>query len=265
MARIRTVKPDFWTDERIGQCSPLARLLFIASWNFADDHGGIGRSAKQLKAQAFPYDALDCEPLIQELLDTGLLVEYAVEGKTYLHIKGFRKHQRQDNVAAPRFPVYREESRVLASDREIEKEVASNGEDSQGSRGDSALLLEGKVRESKGNKRARARGDPPPLAEPVAGLNPTAWTRWLEYRVAIRKTLKPVSYPAAQRELAAFGDDQLAVVEQAVARGWTGLFPLSSQPKEPTDALRPTRYSQLRRKLDEQLENPSSEESLGTV
>lgn len=106
MARIRTVKPDYWTDERVGECSVSARLLFIACWNFSDDHGGLDRSAKQLKAQAFPYDAIDCEPLVQELLNAGLLVEYSVDCKTYLHIKGFRKHQKVEKPAKPRVPVY---------------------------------------------------------------------------------------------------------------------------------------------------------------
>lgn len=106
MARIRTIKPDYWTDERVGECSVSARLLFIACWNFADDHGGLDRSSKQLKAQAFPYDAIDCEPLVQELLDVGLLVEYSANGKTYLHIKGFRKHQKVEKPAKPRIPVY---------------------------------------------------------------------------------------------------------------------------------------------------------------
>lgn len=106
MARLRTVKPEFWTDERVGEVSVTARLLFIATWNFADDHGGLDRSAKQLKAQAFPYDNIDCEPLIQELLQVGLLIEYEVSGKKYLHINGFRKHQKVEKPAKPRVPLY---------------------------------------------------------------------------------------------------------------------------------------------------------------
>lgn len=106
MARIRTVKPDFWTDAKVGECSVSARLLLIASLNFADDYGGLDRSAKQLKAQAFPYDNIDCEPLVQELLRNGLFVEYEVAGRMYLHIKGFRKHQKVENPAKPRIPLY---------------------------------------------------------------------------------------------------------------------------------------------------------------
>lgn len=111
-SRIRTTKPEFWTDEKVSECSMSARLLFIASWNFADDKGGLERSAKQLKAKAFPYDDVDCEPLIQELLGAGLLIEYAANGKNYLHINGFLKHQKISHPSEPRVPVYEESMRV---------------------------------------------------------------------------------------------------------------------------------------------------------
>lgn len=65
------------------------------------------------------------------------------------------------------------------------------------------------------------------MAEEFAeGLDLEAWGRWLEYRKAIRKALKPVSFAAAQRKLAKFGVDQAAVVEQSIANGWQGLFAL---------------------------------------
>jgi hypothetical protein len=108
MARIRTIKPDFWTDERVGESSPTARLLLIGALNFADDYGSLDRSAKQIKAQVFPYDNIDCESLIRELISNGLLVEYKVGDRFYLHIKGFGKHQKVEKPAKPRFPKYEE-------------------------------------------------------------------------------------------------------------------------------------------------------------
>jgi hypothetical protein len=134
VARIRTIKQEFWTDEAIAECSMSARLLFIATWNFADDQGGLDRSAKQLKAQAFPYDVIDCEPLVQELLRHGLLIEDEANGRKYLHINGFRKHQRIDRPTNPRFPVY-EPSRIPREDSTSTPR---------------ALALEGKGREGKG-------------------------------------------------------------------------------------------------------------------
>jgi hypothetical protein len=64
-----------------------------------------------------------------------------------------------------------------------------------------------------------------------AGLDTAAWMRWIDYRKKFRKPLKPVSIPAAQRELSAFGSDQGAVVEQSIAQGWQGLFALKGLSK----------------------------------
>ena len=93
MARIRSIKPDFWTDEKIVELPYEVRLFFIGSWNFADDNGNLQRSAKKLKMQIFPADVIDCEPLIQSLINHGLLIEYSLNGEEYLHIKGFKTHQ----------------------------------------------------------------------------------------------------------------------------------------------------------------------------
>jgi hypothetical protein len=104
VARIRTIKPEFWTDETITECSLSTRLLFIGIWNFADDAGNLDRSAKQIKARVFPVDNVDCEPLIQELITHGLLIEYSVSMKKYLHIPGFADHQVINRPSKPVVP-----------------------------------------------------------------------------------------------------------------------------------------------------------------
>jgi hypothetical protein len=93
MARIRSIKPEFWTDEKLTECSLSARLLFIGTWNFADDKGNLQASAKRLKMQIFPADNIDCQPLLDELIAHGLLTEYSVNDEKFLHIKNFAKHQ----------------------------------------------------------------------------------------------------------------------------------------------------------------------------
>ncbi len=86
---------------------------------------------------------------------------------------------------------------------------------------------------------------PPSGGDPPAGLDMDAWNRWVGYRREIRKPLRPASIPAAQKALTAFGSDQGAVVEQSIASGWTGLFPLknaapSRSAAEPVRTWRPT-------------------------
>ena len=99
MARIRTVKPEFWTSEQIVERSPNARLMFIGLMNFADDNGVHPDKAMRIKMQVFPGDDLssdDVEGLISQLHEAGLITRYAVEGEKYLLIKGFTKHQKID-------------------------------------------------------------------------------------------------------------------------------------------------------------------------
>lgn len=57
-------------------------------------------------------------------------------------------------------------------------------------------------------------------------LDTAAWDRWVAYRVAIKKALKPASLDAAKVGLMRYGEDQAAVVEQSIANQYTGLFPL---------------------------------------
>lgn len=106
MARIRTIKPDFWTDEKLVECSASARLLFIGMWNFADDNGNLQRSSKKLKMQILPSDDVNCEKLVLELLAQGILVEYHANDEMYLHIKGFHKHQKIDHPSKTTIPIH---------------------------------------------------------------------------------------------------------------------------------------------------------------
>ncbi|MDP9653663.1 UNVERIFIED_ORG: hypothetical protein J2W87_001572 [Pseudomonas putida] len=98
MARIRTVKPEFWTSEQVMECSALARLLFIGIWNFCDDAGNHPLSPKTLKALVFPGDditANQVSDLLAELESNGLLSVYSHSAKLYLHVNGWH-HQKID-------------------------------------------------------------------------------------------------------------------------------------------------------------------------
>lgn len=96
MARIRTVKPEFWTSEQVMECSTTSRLLFIGMWNFCDDGGNHPASAKTLKAEVFPGDdfsADDVQAMVDELVAQELLMPYIADGKRYLHVTGWH-HQK---------------------------------------------------------------------------------------------------------------------------------------------------------------------------
>ena len=54
MARIRTIKPEFWTDEDMAELSEPACLLAIGLLNYADDEGYFNANPKLIKAAVFP-------------------------------------------------------------------------------------------------------------------------------------------------------------------------------------------------------------------
>lgn len=104
MARIRTIKPDFWTDEKVVELSPFARLVFIGLWNFVDDHGRIPCSPVKLKMLILPADSADFPQLLAEISGAGLITIYAVDDKQFLQVNGFDKHQKIDKRAASKHP-----------------------------------------------------------------------------------------------------------------------------------------------------------------
>lgn len=106
MARIRSIKPEFWTSEQVMECSPIARLLFVGMWNFADDKGRLPCAPKTLKAQIFPADDIDSANvlrLIDELSANGLVQRYTVDDKEYLQVTGWH-HQKIDKPQKPKHP-----------------------------------------------------------------------------------------------------------------------------------------------------------------
>jgi hypothetical protein len=125
MARIRTIKPEFWTDETVVQLPFVARLLFIGLWNFADDYGGLQDSPSRLRMQIFPGDAgVDLEGLMDLLEAAGLIEKYADdEGGAAWHVTNWTKHQRVDKPGAAR--IIHGAFRKVAISQEARRAIAS--------------------------------------------------------------------------------------------------------------------------------------------
>lgn len=90
MARIRTIKPEFFTSEDVVSLSPLARLLYIACWCEADKEGRMFWKPRTLKMRYLPADDCDIESLCAELVSGGLVRLY---GEGLAFIPAFTTHQ----------------------------------------------------------------------------------------------------------------------------------------------------------------------------
>lgn len=90
MARIRTIKPEFFTSEDIVSLSPLARLLYIAIWCEADKAGRLAWKPKTFKMRYLPADECSVEALCDEVVKAGLVRLY---GDGLAYIPKFAEHQ----------------------------------------------------------------------------------------------------------------------------------------------------------------------------
>ena len=81
------------------------------------------------------------------------------------------------------------------------------------------------VNQSKGSKH-NAKAD---VLKTIDGLDESAWLRYSEYRAGIGKPIKTPSMDAAKKKMVALGKDQGEAVEETIANGWTGVFPLKNK------------------------------------
>jgi hypothetical protein len=107
MARIRSIKPEFWVSEQIAECSISARLTFIGLWNFCDDNGVHPAKPKTLKAELFPMDTVsssDVAKWVDELIGAGLVETFDSDDNSYWHVTGWSRHQRIERPSAKHPP-----------------------------------------------------------------------------------------------------------------------------------------------------------------
>ncbi|MGW9131959.1 hypothetical protein [Streptomyces sp. NPDC055681] len=109
MARIRTVKPDLFVNERVAACSVTAVVTYIGLFTQSDDHGRHRDNPAIIAGVLWPLRAehtpVHVEEDLQHLADAGLICRYAgCDGKRYLHITGWYEHQKIDRPSQSRLP-----------------------------------------------------------------------------------------------------------------------------------------------------------------
>lgn len=91
--RSRNIKPGFYKNEDLAECSLAARLIFPGLWMIADRMGRLEYRPKRIKGELLPFDNIDVTPLLDELSGWGLIKFYEVDGSKYIWIPAFLKHQ----------------------------------------------------------------------------------------------------------------------------------------------------------------------------
>lgn len=128
MARNRMIKPEFWEDEKVGELSFGARLLFIGSLNYADDEGFLRWNTEYLQSSIFIYDKLSknkIKSFMKELENLKIVEVFETKNHFFVaKIKNFTKHQKISHPQPSKFSIDLEqktESEVLKNQCESEE------------------------------------------------------------------------------------------------------------------------------------------------
>jgi hypothetical protein len=122
MARIRSVKPSIWGDDRFARLSRDARLTCLGLISNADDAGRFYASPGAILGAVFPHDDLSTTQVRRwrdEIAATGMIELYTFHGQQYGRFPRWKRHQRIDKPqpsALPSPPDADEPSNGSASD-----------------------------------------------------------------------------------------------------------------------------------------------------
>lgn len=229
MSRARNIKPGFFKNDRLAECDPLARILFAALWCEADREGRLEDRPKRIKAECLPYDDADVDALLGQLERAGFIVRYSIGEARYIAVLNFAKHQNPhvrepaSTIPAPDGTGLTETLTETAPGEHSASTVPAPDKPGTGP-ADSPSLIPDSREKRKGGRSAT------PLALPD-WLSADAWDAWHRFRngrkgwTADAKALSLRSLTKLRDE----GHDPLAVIEQSIERGWTGLFPLRAE------------------------------------
>lgn len=109
MGRIRTIKPEFWTDEKVGELKRDERLLFLGLLNLADDEGVLKATPAFIKGQIFAYDDDLTTGIVKEWIDTlissKMLMPFEYNGESFFLIRTFKVHQKINRPTPSKIPL----------------------------------------------------------------------------------------------------------------------------------------------------------------
>jgi hypothetical protein len=107
MARIRTIKPSFFTSLTIAGLTLEQRLTFIGLWTHCDDEGRCVYDPRLLKAALWPLDDRTAGDLANDsgaLQEASLITLYEVDGRQYLAINAWLEHQKISHPSRSTLP-----------------------------------------------------------------------------------------------------------------------------------------------------------------
>jgi hypothetical protein len=107
MARIRTIKPSFFTSLTIADLTLEQRLTFIGLWTHCDDEGRCVYDPRLIRAALWPLSdrtIADVAGDVQVLTEASLMTHYKVGERAYLAVANWSEHQKVNRPTKSSLP-----------------------------------------------------------------------------------------------------------------------------------------------------------------
>ncbi|HEV8448558.1 MAG TPA: hypothetical protein VGQ44_17130 [Gemmatimonadaceae bacterium] len=97
MTRIRTIKPEFWGDEKLAPLASIDRLVFLGLISMADDAGRLVDNVKTIDGFIFPESSETARDSLEILARHGRVIRYVSDsGQKIIQVANWLRHQKVD-------------------------------------------------------------------------------------------------------------------------------------------------------------------------
>jgi hypothetical protein len=221
---------DWTRSKKMAKLSSQAERLFTRLIQVADDFGNYPANIKLINGNCFSEHTdildLDVAKWLDECATIGVIRSYTVNKTKYIHIVNFG--QRLDKAKA-KYPREHEDPDFVDYIPEDDDLPDSSGkiQEVPGSSGKIRPELETEIEveiETEREKSLRA-GEENPFVKNSPEFN--AWNDWLQYRKEKKQKLTPSTAKLQLKFLQGrAGPEVVAIINQSITAGWTGLFEL---------------------------------------
>jgi len=251
MARIRTIKPEFWCDEKLSPISAIDRLVFLGLISMSDDYGRVHDNVKIIDAFIFP-NTDDCvRESLANLSRIGRIRRgISSSGMAIIEIVNWDRHQKVDKpqpkLALPSIAEKKHENLVNTGENIVRESIEN---DSRTARElvaphttdpDPDLLPPINEREQ----------DRESACSLFSAAFQTEWNRWKKHRIEKQKPLGAIEEESQLMDLVRFGEaEAIKIIKFTMKRGAINLIDNGDHEGKPRS--NGNRYSKQPVNLDE--------------
>lgn len=263
--RARNIKPGFFANEELAECSVAARLLFIGLWCMADREGRLEDRPKRIAKELFGYEQIDVPALLAELESKQFISRYCGQSTSdqgtkevnCIQVNNFGKHQSPHRNEAESVLSSMDESTSDQGQKPLCPSPVPRRLNEDSLIADSLIEECGTLNPERPAPAEVVPVAPDALAVPAPGIvnhalpeaidtpeMQVAWTAWVRHRKEKRSALTKSTAAAQAKKMTMMGVERaIAAINFSIEMGYIGLIePGGTGPPKPPPSQSSAKY-----------------------